>query len=88
MLANQNVSVHNTTMWLFKTIYNKRALYKIFKYNINIYIFAKAFDTVPHQRLLVNIHTIYIYTIYIQYLPGWTNHEKSIHEPGQTYSRI
>ena len=24
----------------------------------------------------------------IIYIPGWTNHEKTIHEPGQTYSRI
>ena len=24
----------------------------------------------------------------IIYIPGWTNHKKTIHEPGQTYSRI
>ena len=26
--------------------------------------------------------------IRVIYIPGWTNHEEAMHEPGQTYSRM
>ena len=43
-----------------------------------------------HPRLLVELtdELVEPFQKIFTYIPGWTNHDKTIHEPGQTYSRI